>query len=332
MRLQDLPTLVVLLAVASLPVSSLGDPQPASDSSGDWVLQPAFSDEFDGPILDLSKWNNDVGDWGTWTWEPDNVDVSGGFLYISTQYHGPADCEHDPPIPPTYTSGIIMSTEPSGIRYGYFEARIKAAPLHPGVSPAFWAFRLEWGSSDLTWWTEIDFTELTTCLYQPTCVSISRHVPAHPNLPEPLYESIAADVGFDPRDDFHVYGVQWDEAEIKWYIDGVLQGVGTCPSCTPPGSGIRENEWWHYPMDVTVSMGLTAPIRDDPCAGNPADFPTTFEMDYVRVWKRGRPIPAVSDWYLIVMLLLVITVGTLVYGPRCGPRVAGRKPGSRSQA
>ena len=36
-----------------------------------------------------------------------------------------------------------------------------------------------------------------------------------------------------------------------------------------------------------------------------------------------QPIPAVSEWGLVVMTLLVLTAGTLVYARRCGPRVAG---------
>lgn len=306
--------IIVLIGFFAAPVPSLGNPQPVSDPGGDWVLQPAFSDEFDGPGLDLTKWNNDVGDWGTWTWEPANVEVNGGFLYVTTQYHPP----EPPETVPTYSSGIIKSREEQGIRYGYFEARIKAAPLHPGVSPAFWGYRAEGDPSDWTWWTEIDFTELSICSGFPTCVSVSRHVGAHPDLPDPLHEAVAANVQFDPRDDFHVYGVEWNESEIQWYIDGVPLGNSICSGCTPPGSGTRENEWWHYPMDVIVSMGLRPPIRDDPGAGDPADFPTTFEVDYLRVWKLGEAIPAASERGMAGMALLLLAAGILVYTRRAG--------------
>ena len=51
-----------------------------------------------------------------------------------------------------YKSGIIKSRA-APIKYGYFEARIKAAPRQPGVCPAFWVYRREPEK-----WTEIDFS------------------------------------------------------------------------------------------------------------------------------------------------------------------------------
>ena len=131
-----LTTLVVLLAFFSLPVSSFADPQPASEPGGLWILQSEFSDEFNGDMLDTNKWDNDVRDWGLWSWEPYNVYVEDGTLHVRMQYE-----EHTRGGSALYyTSGIIRSKDPNGIKYGYFEARIKAAPLHPGVSPAFWGF------------------------------------------------------------------------------------------------------------------------------------------------------------------------------------------------
>lgn len=74
---------------------------------------------------------------------------------------------------------------------------------------------------------------------------------------------------WDPGDDFHVFGCCWSEKEIKWYVDGRL--VKT-----------RPNEYWHQPLDLTLSLGVREPLKDAPSATR---FPTVFQVDYGRVWQ-----------------------------------------------
>jgi beta-glucanase (GH16 family) len=225
------------------------------------VLQPDFSDEFNGSALDTIKWDNDVRDWGVWSWEPENVWVKDGHLNVRMQYQ-----EHmrgDKQL--YYTSGIIKSRA-APIRYGYFEARIKAAPRYPGVCPAFWVYRKE---NKL--WTEIDFVELTEQRKGVRLVDTNTHVFYHPQLAtgKELHERRTWEAPWDPRDDFHVYACEWTAKEIKWYVDDEL--IKT-----------RANGYWHQPLDVVISFGVRYPLKTEPSAEG---FPTVFQVDYVRVWQ-----------------------------------------------
>ncbi len=68
---------------------------------------------------------------------------------------------------------------------------------------------------------------------------------------------------------------------ITWFIDGeeVAQ---------------KENSYWHEPMNITLSLGLRYPhigwkgqdIKPIPGAATSEGFPTSMEVDYVRVWER----------------------------------------------
>lgn len=241
----------------------MANPQPTSDPDGQWVLQSDHSDEFSGPKLDLTKWNSDVGDWGDWSWEPEHAWVQDGNLHLRMQYQ-----EHMRDGRTLfYTSGIVKSRA-APIRYGYFEARIRAAPRFPGVSPAFWLYR-----DEDEMWTEIDFVEITEHLDNCRLIDTNTHVFKHPHLHkgQTVHEVRTWESPWDPRDAFHVYGCRWNATEITWYIDG--KRVAT-----------RRNDYWHQPLDVVLSFGVRDPLHAEPSREG---FPTTFEVDYVRVWTQA---------------------------------------------
>lgn len=235
--------------------------QPLSSKSGNWQLLTEYSDEFDGASLDSAKWDNDVADWGVWSWEPGNVEVGDGNLSLRMEYS-----EHKRGWQTLYyKSGIAKSKAPP-ILYGYFETRIKAASRYPGVAPAFWGYR-----QDADEWTEIDFVELTQRNRDVKIVDTNVHVFKQPAFTGtlPLHEERSWMAPWDPRDDFHVYGCRWDERQIRWYVDGHL--IQT-----------RANDYWHQPLDVTISFGVRGLLKTQP---SPVGFPTTFLVDYVRVWS-----------------------------------------------
>ena len=98
------------------------------------------------------------------------------------------------------------------------------------------------------------------------------HVFRHPDLPKgkkELHEHRGCEVTWDPREDFHTYGCEWNAAQIKWYLDGKLVAS-------------RTNEFWHQALDVTLSVGVRAPLNTQPSTNG---FPAISQVDYVRVWK-----------------------------------------------
>ncbi len=242
---------------------------------GDWVLQPDFSDEFEGAALDTDKWKHDVPSWGAWSWAPENAFVKDGSLHIRMQYKVHSRGSKSQKLQKVYyTSGIVRSRK--RILHGYFEANIKAAPRFPGVCPAFWADYA--GEKDRR--TEIDFVELTMRANRgPEVIDTNTHVAYHTSLPQedtPLHEHVQTVLPFDPRDDFHVYSCLWDEQKIVWYVDGKIVRE-------------RANDYWDQPLVMTISMGLRRPLKGDPLGkfARTAGFPTTFETEYVRVWQQA---------------------------------------------
>lgn len=256
------PTLYLLLLLAFLAIgyAQAAGVQPLSSAHGGWRLLPQYSDEFDGGRVDHAKWDDDVADWGVWSWEPDNVSVRDGKLHVRMDYQQHRRGQWTL----FYRSGILKSRA-APLRYGYFEARIKAASRYPGVAPAFWAYR-----QDADEWTEIDFAELTQRRRDVRIVDTNVHVFRQPDFAGhlPLQEERSWMAPWDPRDDFHVYGCEWDAQQIRWYIDG--REVQS-----------RRNDHWHQALDVVLSFGVRADLKHTASAEG---FPTTFQADYVRVW------------------------------------------------
>jgi beta-glucanase (GH16 family) len=266
MRRVSLVANCVLLLCAGIGVMEYGQAnatglKPLYSQNNAWRLLPQYSDEFDGAKLDSAKWDNDVADWGMWSWEPGNVSVNDGKLNLRMDYS-----EHRRgQWTLYYKSGIVKSKAPP-VRYGYFEARIKAASRYPGVAPAFWGYR-----QDADKWTEIDFVELTQRHRDVKIVDTNVHVFRQAEFPGtlPLQEERSWMAPWDPRDDFHVYGCEWDEQQIRWYVDGEL--IQT-----------RPNEHWHQALDVVISFGVRGELKKQASAEG---FPTSFQVDYVRVWS-----------------------------------------------
>ena len=238
--------------------------RPFGVSHKQWSLQKNYSDEFNGRSLDTTKWNSDVKDWGVWSWEPDNVWVDNGLLELRMKYKVHSRNGHKF----YYTSGIIKSNS-HPIKYGFFESKIMAAPLFPGVCPAFWAYRHE-----KNMWTEIDFVELTEKTNDIKLIDINIHAFIHPRVPKEkkIHQKGVWKAPWDPRKAFHVYGCEWNIKEIKWYIDGEL--VQT-----------QLNKYWHQALDVTLSFGVRSPLIKSPTHEG---FPTFYQVDYIRVWKEDR--------------------------------------------
>jgi len=71
-------------------------------------------------------------------------------------------------------------------------------------------------------------------------------------------------------DDYHVYGLEWDRDEIKYYVDVVVVRA-------------VENTHWHDPLFLifdseTMPQWFGMP-KDE-------DLPSTFSVEYVRAWKK----------------------------------------------
>ncbi len=151
-----------------------------------WQL--VFADEFDGTVIDDSKWAFEVNCWGggnnekqCYVDDPDNAFVEDGKLHIKAirenytgAVHNPDSAEYDPAVTQTqpFTSARLRSVAPNAYvkgedtsfsfkndwKYGRFEIRAKL-PSGQGTWPAVWMLPTDWEFGGWAMSGEIDIME-----------------------------------------------------------------------------------------------------------------------------------------------------------------------------
>lgn len=291
------------LVVKGTPSGGGKDPSaqwPASHPAATWPLNPTFSDEFNAGPLDVEKWDHDPSDWGTWSWEPGNAYVADSALTLRMLHESHVRNGQDY----HFTSGIARHRET--FTYGYFEARMKASAKGQGTCPAFWMYSI--GQPDPTEeggvkYCEIDAIEIFQVPNELQRLEMNLHArilqdgkltwirpgQGHTELTHNTWVA-----PWDPRDEYHTYGV-WNRVDsIFWYVDGIERGA-------------KKNHYWHLPMHLTVSMGLRTPyekyingvrtVMPYPDTVSEPGFPTEMYCDYVRVWDTDPQLYADRERY-----------------------------------
>lgn len=129
----------------------------------------------------------------------------------------------------SYASGEYRTKTFYG--YGYYEARLKAAP-GAGIVTGFFTYT---GPSDGNVHDEIDVEILGK---DPTKLQVNYWTNGveHPT-------TIA--LGFDASQDYHTYAFDWQPSAIKWYVDGKLVHTETGSNGALPSTAgrIMANLW-----------------------------------------------------------------------------------------
>lgn len=244
------------------------DAFPLSDQKnrGRWRKYGPMSDEFNGAELDSAKWWDTNPEWKgrqPGLFLPSNVRVDGEMLHLTMRKEGPpeaarADGYH------TYTSAAVQSK--GTVLYGYFEVR--ARPMKSAGSSAFWFYK-----NEKDWWTEIDVFEIGG---RAPGFERKDNVTVHVfHTPTDSTHHQIGDAWIAPTDladDFHVYGLEWDEKELKFYFDGALIRRGP-------------NTHWHQPLTLNFDSETMPDWFGLP---KDQDLPSTYDIDYIRAWKRER--------------------------------------------
>ena len=249
--------------------------RPLSDQAnhGRWVLDAPFSDDFAGPSLDRKRWHLNPTSPGDWAGRqpalflPANVSQQGGLLDLTFRKGDVPEMSHYPGQGYAgYTSALVQTNARTG--YGYYEVR--ARPMPSAGSSAFWF--TDTGLSDNQ--TEIDVFEIGgKTQYFDRKYNMNAHVWATPQ--EKRHWAVGG-VWISPWDlaaDYHVYGFEWDKDFLTWYVDGV------------PVRKARNTNWF-FPMrlvfDSEAMWSWFGPVND-------ADLPSTFSIQYLRVWRHRPP-------------------------------------------
>jgi len=260
----------------------LGAVAPAAHAQS-WSL--VWEDNFDGFELDTTKWEYMYGTgteygltgWGNNEWQyytdsTNNVRVVGGNLQITARRENFMGSQ--------YTSARLRTLNKADFQYGRIEMRA-IIPSAQGVWPAFWM--LPTGSPYGGWPMsgEIDIMESVN-------TADVVHGTLHFGNPWPNNNSTggATDLGgTDFSAGYHVYAIEWEQDQFRWYVDGVLyaqkfsnQWFSSSPAAAGNNLAPFDNEF-HMLLNVAVGGNW-------PGTPNAGDYPATMTVDYVRVYQQ----------------------------------------------
>jgi beta-glucanase (GH16 family) len=242
-----------------------------------WTL--VWQDEFDGPNIDMSKWSHEVNGSGGgnnelqyYTARTNNSFIENGNLVIQAleeSYTGP-DGQRD------YTSARLRTLNKGDWTYGRFEARMKL-PYGQGLWPAFWMLPTDWVYGGWAASGEIDIMEIVGD--EPDILHGTIHY--HGGWPDNQYSggSYALPTG-DFSDDFHVFAIEWEYGEIRWYIDGIHYHTETSWDTTASGAPFPAPFDERFHILLNVAVGGNWPGSPD----GSTVFPQRMTVDYVRVY------------------------------------------------
>jgi beta-glucanase (GH16 family) len=84
-------------------------------------------------------------------------------------------------------------------------------------------------------------------------------------------------------DDFHVFTVEWEETEIRWYVDGEQFRVARQWASNGHAFPAPFNQRFHFLLNLAVG-------GDWPGSPNESTvFPQVMEVDYVRAYEAVAP-------------------------------------------
>lgn len=283
-RMQRLKPSTSLLAVLSLVLSSVFSPPSHAQCQGFEYCELVWSDEFDGNDLDtFSKWSYQLGDgrseglpsgWGNaeLQWYTDqNTTVADGLLTITAQRES---------VEPgfQYTSSRLRTKYRAEWTYGRMEMRAKF-PVGKGFWPAFWMLPTDqtiygtWAASG-----EIDIVEYLGS--EPETIFGTIHYGgAWPNNQHSGEEYTLPTGTF--ADDFHVFAIEWEPNEIRWYVDDVHYATQTEWSSTGGPYPAPFDVDFHLLLNLAVGGNLPGAPDSE------TQFPAEYVIDYVRVYKES---------------------------------------------
>jgi len=258
------------------PTTEENTPRPPE---GEWVLQ--WSDEFDGPRLDAASWNIELmpdpfnEELQYYPDRPDNspnsnILVEDGVLVIEARRE---DFEHR-----KYTSGRINTKGKREFFHGRFEARIRL-PAEVGMWPAFWMLG---GNIDQVGWPacgEIDIMEGKGRL--PNWTSGALHRGPDPGSNEITSAAYVLPSG-DFHDEWHLFSVEWEQGQIRWYVDDTLFQAVNKP--------VSSSAYWPFDSGQPFFLILNLAVGgwfDTPYLPPEDMEPQRLLVDYARVFQRG---------------------------------------------
>lgn len=252
-----------------------------------WVL--VWSDEFDGDELDRSKWEKEENNYGGGNNERQAYRtgsrycfVRDGMLHIAVHRdpHTTVDGKTQP-----YSSARIRTRKRGDWTYGRFEVRARM-PDGQGIWPAVWMLPTEPVHGGWAAGGEIDILESRGSAVGETTGAI--HFGGE--WPRNRYLSHAHTFpGRNAAEDFHVYALEWEPDEIRWYVNGELCMTRTKDEWFSENAPNNPRAPFDQPFHLLINVAVDGRFFEGTAQRAdllPAEaFPQVLQVDYVRVYQ-----------------------------------------------
>lgn len=302
------------IALIVMPASQKSFAAPAENASvnapaqSPWRL--VWSDEFDGELIDRTKWNFDLDCWGggnaerqCFTDSIGNARLEDGALVITARREpvtGPSLPERlrgpdtaNETVTREYSSARLVTRGAAAWRYGRIEVRARL-PRGQGVWPAIWMLPEDsayggWAASG-----EIDIMEAVN-LGAPCeeCASgvedrILGTLHYGSEWPNNHYSGSGVTLP-NLAQGTHTFALEWSERGMTWFVDGQQFACQTPEhwfTTSEAGQGRPAAPFdrpFHLIMNVAVGGGL--PERKNLGGVDPEVFPQSMIVEFVRVYE-----------------------------------------------
>lgn len=260
-----------------------------------------WGDEFSTDVIDTKRWGYNERYGSAWNYcMAINAEQRAKTNIMSDGYYNSRalPASQFPGETAPMVTGAIISQRQLELRYGKIEARAKTNP-HKGSFPAFWMMPAEStisGTSYNTWPNngEIDIWEQINNehkAYGTIHSGWANWRTDNTGWPAPGKTSPAksGSIGSDPTQ-WHVYALEWDSEELRWYIDGVQYFSYKNQHYAEEGSEYyTENVTW--PFNKKFYIILNQSVGNGSWAAKPdTEHEYLTQFDYVRVYqKKNNP-------------------------------------------
>jgi beta-glucanase (GH16 family) len=242
-----------------------------------------WSDEFEGAgVIDSDKWHHQTQIPNPWGWfngeqqhytdNEENSYLSDGLLHIVAKRQDYVDQG----LQQEFTSARLNSK--FAFTYGRVEARARL-PQGDGTWPAIWMLGKNVSEIGGFWYPEYGTTAWPACGeidimehwgWNQHYVSSALHTPSSSGATENYGGLYAVDVS----NEFHIYGMEWTEEEIRFTVDGQVhysyqpaqQNAATWPYF----------EDQYLILNVAIEEGVDASFQE-----------SEMELDYIRVYQQA---------------------------------------------
>ncbi len=251
-------------------------------ASTGWVSDPAFTDEFDGP-LNTSKWNTLPQGPCHWMskaayFKPENAFTENGKLILRTVYEPTVYYCGDSAM--HYSTGWIGTFNRA--QYGYFEIKC-TMPENSFQQPCFWMF----GQQNMRY-DEIDVNEFH--VEPPYYLNRTRqniyHMECSENCLDTLKSAQLIEANYNQPlvlPDM-VFAVEWFPYEIHYYVNGKVMGSAkytTDMRLLSPYGFQPTSEFSCIGFDNAIPQWIQLSLS---LMGNTAEL-LPYSVDYIRAYK-----------------------------------------------